>query len=357
MPYKALCFIFGTFLLIFKAFGDPEPPSLGTQLDKLAPHAAGLALVEVTSIMEVDARPKCGNLYLEVRFRIIHSSGMTTNEIHVVKEYGGNRPSRAIPYQPHGPVKLDTFKQGQRYWVAFCSQYDYEQYPQWISNSWPENDSPDALEEAVRVDYYATGPQFHPELGLTHRYRVTHGKKSWSVYLERDGRLLWTAELPGEIKLDKNSYVDWRTIHLEHHPWGLVPAHDKSSGWYLCAETYHQLEVGNDYGLPAGDYRSEYALDADDGKTATIWISKIHLGPRASPWIIRHFDSQTGKVKTEERFEHVSTGGLQAGSNEERWYRQHVRTFDPATGVVKTQADFRFASTPEGSRFLPVNPQ
>lgn len=81
-------------------------PTLREQLGKLAPHAAAVAFVEVEDIEEVDARRSDGNLQLDVRFRILRSTGEVRNRVDIVKERThsqlSNRQGQATLARPHG---------------------------------------------------------------------------------------------------------------------------------------------------------------------------------------------------------------------------------------------------------------
>ena len=334
-----------------------DEPSLGEQLERWLPRAAGVAHIEVVDIKEVDTRPNDGPLYLDVRFRILRGTGVTADCIQITKAHGGLSPRNNPPVKPYGPAKLDTFKKGERYWVGFCSQYDGVRCPQGVVNCWPDKDGPKILEEAIHMDHYAHRPQYHPESGLTHSYRTREDKKSWQVRMERDGKLLWEADLPGEKFKGERFDGEWRLLHRERWPSGLGQAEENRSGWYLLAETTGRLESGNGYGLPAEEHRITYALDADSGETAAIWVTVMRLGPTSTPRVIQYFDQKTGKVRREERFDSFESGGLAAGAEKEYWYRKLVRTYDPNTSQLKGEEVFRFATPPHGSTFVPVNKQ
>ncbi len=330
-------------------------PSQGEKLEKLVPHAAGVAQVEVVEIKEVDMRPGDGPLYLEVRFRILQSSGVTTETIAITMAHGGHFPPNTPPFKPYGPIKFDTFKKGGRYWVAFCSQYDGVRCPQGIVQSWPDGHCPKLIEDAIQSDHYAHRPQYHPKSGFTHSYRTNKDKKSWQVQLEREGKRIWEAVLPGEKFKGDRLEGKWRLIHRDHWPSGLQYADKNGSGWYLFAESSCFLESGNAFGLPAKAYRMTCALDADTGKISATWVTIMGLGPTSTPSVIHYFDQSTGKVRREERFDLFEIGGLTVGAKEERWYRKLVRTYDPKTNRLISEEAFRFTQSPEGSKFVPIN--
>src|SRR5262245_1902910 len=98
-------------------------PSEHAGLEKLAPRVAGLALVEVAGIKEIDRRPADGNLVVEVSLRVERSTGEVRDQILILKAYGGKGRTGLKP-RMDGPVKLDTFEKGKQYWIAFSSSYD-----------------------------------------------------------------------------------------------------------------------------------------------------------------------------------------------------------------------------------------
>ena len=255
-------------------------PSLGEGLAKAAPRAAGLAQVEVIEIKEVDQRPGDGPLSVHVRFRILRKTGATTDSVRIIKALGGHQPPNAPPFKPLGPVKLDTFKVGERYWVAFSSQYDWERYPQGVVDAWREQAAPEAVGEAVRIDYYAHRPQYDPRSGFTHSHRTEKGKTAWQVRMERDGKLLWEVSLPGEKFKGETFDGEWRLLHRQQWPSGLGEADRSRSGWFLLAETQSRLDVANLYQLAAAPYRLTYALEAHTGKTTAVWVSRLDLARR-----------------------------------------------------------------------------
>lgn len=330
-------------------------PSLAERLETLVPRAAGVARVEVTDIQEVDSRPGDGPLYLDVRFRILRSSGATRDRVHIVKAHGGHRGANSPEFKPYGPVKLDTFKKGHRYGVAFSSQYDWTRCPQGVVNAWPGRDVPDVLDEAIRRDHYAHRPQYDPGSGLTHGYLTGKDKHGWRARMERDGTLLWEVSLPGEKFEGERLEGDWGLLHRRQWSSGLGHADENRSGRFLLAETAADLEKANRYALPAGKHRLTYALDADSGKTAAVWVSRPDVGATSSPSVVRYFDLKTGGLRREERYDLLETGGLAAGAKQERWLRKLVRTYAPGADTPETEEVFGWTGSPEGGGYAPVN--
>lgn len=175
--------------------------------------------------------------------------------------------------------------------------------------------------------------------------------------MERDGKLLWEVDLPGKKFSGQEFAGEWRLLHREQWPSGLEHAAENQSGRYLLAEAASPLQPGNGYQLPAGNYRLTYALDADTGKTAAIWVSKDGVAPTATPSVVQYLDLETGKVRREERYILVEKGGLAVGANEERWLQQLVRTYDSKTGQLEGEDVFRWTESPEGSKYVPVDKQ
>jgi hypothetical protein len=162
--------------------------------------------------------------------------------------------------------------------------------------------------------------------------------------MERSGRLLWDVKLPGEKFESEQLEGEWQILHRDQWPSGLEHADENRSGYYLFAETVHRLEKANPYGL-----HSELI--------SAIWISRLDLGPTATPSVIQYFDQRSNAVRREERYDSLERGGRAAGAEEERWYRKLVQTYDPKSGKLKKEETFRHATTPDGSKFVPVGDQ
>src|SRR5262245_6592914 len=172
-------------------------PSSDAGLEKFAPRAAGLALVEVAGIKEIDRRPADGNLVVVVSLRVERSTGAVRDQIGIVKAYGG-RGQTGLKPKMDGPVKFDTFEKGKKYWIAFSSSYD-EAYWQGVINVWPGNSENAAVfNDAVYKDSLKHRPQYHSPTRMTYSHLVAKDRKSWHVRLEKEGKLLWTTSLPGE---------------------------------------------------------------------------------------------------------------------------------------------------------------
>ena len=346
----------------------PEASSLDRALEEIAPRAEGIAQVDVVGVREVHENFCSTETYTEIRFRILRSTGATRDIIHVMTSMTGLGPDGPIHFEPHGPVCDDDFQNRRRYWVAFSSQYEWDRFPQGIVAWWPDERAPKVLDEAIRADRYADQPQYDPMSGLTHGYRVDKDKGVWRVRLERDGARLWEIELPGR-KFEAGMVwgarpdcpCDWRLIRKrwsrELQSWTSVLEHadDNTSGWYLFAEGLCRLDDANPYGVPAGEHRITWALDADTGRTAAIWVAvRLDVGPTSTPGKVRYYDTKSGRLRREEMYEGLEHGGIAAGNEKEEWFRKLVRTFDPATGELMSEESYRHASTPHGNDFVPV---
>jgi hypothetical protein len=89
MRYLAAPSIVGI-LLVCCTQAPAGEPSLGERLEKLVPRAAGVAQVEVVDIKEIDARGGDGDLYLDVRLRILQGTGVTPVNVYITLARGGN---------------------------------------------------------------------------------------------------------------------------------------------------------------------------------------------------------------------------------------------------------------------------
>ncbi|MFO0937582.1 MAG: hypothetical protein U0798_13810 [Gemmataceae bacterium] len=330
-------------------------PSLTSRMEKLVPHASGLALVEVTNIKEVDRRAGDGPLSQDISFKIVKSTGTTLESVSIIKESGGHMapPTAAPRPKPRSAVSLKTFTKGERYWVVFASySHVLVEYHDGILAVWPIKDAPKELEAAVQADLYSHRPQYDPKSGLTFSWRNEKEKKSWQIRMEKDGKQLWEKSLPGEKFGGTDRFSgQWTLLHRDQWPSGLGFAEQTPSNWYLLAESLTDLDAGNPYQLPAGKYRIVSILVAETGKTAGVRVCPSNS---ADPRVIHFYKLQTGKLMHEEWFDFLTTGGKAAGNSEESWLRKTVRKYEPATGQLKQEEIYRFASTPQGSTFLPV---
>jgi hypothetical protein len=324
-------------------------PSLGERLEKLVPRAAGVAQVDVVSVKDIDSRPRDGPLSTDVRLRILRGTGATSTYIAIIKARGGLQPRNSPPFKPHGPVKFDSFKMGERYWVAFASPYDYERCPQGVVQFWLEKDAPKMLEEAVRADHYVGRPFYHPDSGLTHSYPPAKDTKSWQVRMERDGKRLWEVDLPGE-RYRGTYFREWLFLNLSQLPGDLGYDKESRAGVFLYADTTSVLEEGNRYRLDAGKYKLRYALMADNGKIASISMFRFE---KSDASVNHYFDLKTEKLVREERYDWLEKGGLAVGATAEGWLRKVVRNFDAHTGKLHAEAIFYCVE----STFYPVKKQ
>jgi hypothetical protein len=117
--------------------------------DVAAALAAGkaAALIEVTSIKEVDSRPVDGNLVDIVKFKVVKSSGQVPDQITITKDFGGRRigprPS------PVGVLYPNPLEVGKRYYVVF-NEDDFQKYQQGVVAWWIESDTPADLADALK---------------------------------------------------------------------------------------------------------------------------------------------------------------------------------------------------------------
>lgn len=324
--------------LLALALAAPPP-----QLDSLAPHAAGVALVEVVKVEEYDARPSDGNKGIEFTLKRIRGSGTFRDTISVVTEFGGHRPPGSDP-KPSAPLKPDSLKKGGRYWIAFASLHEFDQYNQWIIGFWPEKDArAAAFEAAVKADAYRWSPQYVPELKLSYGHVLE--KDTWRVRAERDGKVLWEKTLPGKP-------LDSYHFGLFQGTGGSLEVPMPKCGHILFTESDTRLAADNAFGLPAGPYYVNNGLDPVTGKRHATWIRKAQ---ESSVEILnRAYDPDTGKPTRDERFDYLKSGGQAVGAKTEEWWRKVERTFD-ATGKVTKEEVFRYDDSAEqGERWVKV---
>jgi hypothetical protein len=168
--------------------------------------------------------------------------------------------------------------------------------------------------------------------------------------MEQAGKTIWERDLPGE-KYAGAYEGEWRLLSRSQVPDESEYARNNPSGVFLFAETADDLEQGNSYRLPAGKHRLRYALNADTGEPAAVWVSNFDQSPHSTPAVVQTFDPKTGRLRREERFDFMKTGGLALGAKEESWLRKIVRTHDAQTGKLVKEETLRW--TP-GGVYVPV---
>jgi hypothetical protein len=310
---------------------------------EFSPHAAGVALAEVVAVEKYDERPSDGDAGVRFKLKLVRGSGRFRDEIDVVTEHGGLRAPGDTP-KPSAPVKPDSLKKGERWWFAFCSEYDYEKHNEGVIGFWPEKDAKAAsLEAAVKADSYRRRPQYDPQTKLTFSTAVEKGK--WRVLAEKDAKVLWEVALPGEP-------TDPQFFGLYLSPGGELDVTMPKCEQILLAETDTRLEAGNEFGLPAGPYFVQGGFDPESGKLLARWVRKPQ-GPHVA-LVNRAYDPDTGKATFEQRFDFPTTGGKAAGAKAENWYRKIERTL--GAGKVTKEETFRYDESAEaGKRWVKVS--
>src|SRR5262245_7126939 len=100
------------------------------KVEEFAPHASGVALVEVVKIKKYDERSTDGNKGVRFMLNRVRGSGEFYDTIDVATEFGGFRGGE-VP-EPSAPVKADSLKKGDRVWVVFASRFEYKKHNQGV---------------------------------------------------------------------------------------------------------------------------------------------------------------------------------------------------------------------------------
>ncbi len=328
-------------------FAIPLVAADARKLDEVAPHASGVALVEVVGVEKYDERSTDGNRGVRFKLKRVRGSGEFWDTADVVTEFGGFRGGE-VP-KPSHPVKIDSLKKGERYWFVFASECEYEKYNQGVIGFWPEKDAKvaEVLEAAVKADTFRWHPQYDPKTKLT--YGRVSEKSKWRVRVEKDSKVLWEKEIPG-TKVD--GYFSWGLCEATGDDFvaKLPPC-----GNLLLAETATKLEKDNEFGLSAGPYHVTTGFDPENGTRYASWVHKAEVG--GVELVRRTYDPATGKAQREERFEFLTTGGKAVGAKTEDWYKKTARTFDPATGKVTKEETCRYDQSAEpDKRWIKIVP-
>jgi len=304
------------------------------ELSKVAPHAAGVALVEVQEKKEYDFRGADGNKSVCFSVTKVRGTGDFQKELSVITAYGGMRPPNSKP-RPSLPLKPDSLEIGKRYWIAFASGDD-DRYNQQVIAFWPEDDPvAETLEAAVRDDVLKWKPQYISALGISYGHIIEDG--TWNVRGEKDGKVLWEHTLTGK---PLNSYY----FGLFESTGGSFEVAMPACGQILFTESDTKLDEGNEFGLPAGPYYINHGYDPTSGTRHGTWIRKAQAG--SVEVLNRSYDLKTGKPAREVEFDFLQTGGITVGASTETWWRKRERDFD-AKGHVTKEVTYRYDETQE----------
>lgn len=327
-------------------FALPLVAADAPKLDDFAPHASGVALVEVVGVKRYDERSTDGNKGVRFKLERVRGSGEFWDTVDVVTEFGGFRGGE-VP-KPSHPVKVDSLKKGERYWFAFSSEHEHQKYNQGVIGFWPEKDAKaEALEAAEKADTFRWHPQYDPETKLT--YGRVSEKGKWHVRVEKGGKVLWEKEIPGAPVDGCASWGLWDNTGDDFVP--KFPA----CGKLLIAQTATALDKDNEYGLPAGPYHVTTGFDPESGTRYAAWVYKAEVG--GVELVRRAYDPPTAKPTREERFESPRTGGKAVGAKTDDWLKKTARTFDPKTGKVTKEEVFRHDQCADpNNRWIKITP-
>ncbi|MFO0976790.1 MAG: hypothetical protein U0996_10355 [Planctomycetaceae bacterium] len=302
-----------------------DPP----ELSKVAPQAAGVALVEVLEASEFDYRPGDGNKGVRFSVKKIKGTGDFLKELQVVTEYGGLRAPNSKP-QPSLPLKPDSLVVGERYWIAFASQYD-DRYNQRVIAFWPEDDAvAKTLEAAAQNDVLKWKPQYIPRLNVSYGHLIEDG--TWKVRGEKDGKVVWEHTLTGKP-------LDSYNFGLFESTGGSFEVAMPACRQILFTESDTKLDEGNEFGLPPGPYYINHGFDPISGTRHGTWIRRAQAG--SVEVLNRRYDLTTGKPAGEAEYDFPQTGGLAVGASAERWWRKRERDFD-ANGKVTSEVTYYY---------------
>lgn len=318
-------------------------------IETLAPHAAGIALVEVTAAKKYDMRPSDGNAGVEFQFKILRKSGRVRTKIRVITAIGGARPAGAKPFKPTGPVKHDSFTPGKKYWVAYSGDKDWTKYPQLVVSFFPESAKPAAnlFDKAITANRYRWQPQYDRKLNLTYGYVESEVSNHWRIRVARNRKKLWEKDVRGK---KSGSYMAW-TLYAG----GMygIPKTLPKCGKVLYAQSAIELDEKNEYQLPAKKYYVLTGYDPETGRRAATWVLRFGTG-----WVNElHVDyhPQTGKPITRARWDSPTTGGLKVGARKDAWWRKTVTRYDQNTGRETGRDIFRYDERqPSGKRWVKV---
>lgn len=331
--------------------GTSASDSDASALDKLAPHAAGVALVEIVE-PDGDDRPQADgqNGPRQLLFKIHRRTGTTRDGLALAGSAQTAEAADGVEGAGNeaAAVELPTFRSGRKYWVAFASRYQSDRYPHGIIAAWPDGKQPKPITQAVEQNQLADHPQFDPKTGLTHTVlKLDHGVR---VRLHKRQELLWTTRLP-----DETSDGGFRPEYTRLTPsaaWAsLIAPRRIDAGTYLVVKAQGNLPEANRFHVPPmndshaqfGGYTLDYIVCARDGRLVAVQVIRPAVqwsGPTPPPEgfsMVCLIDPKTGKVTHDIR----DQGG-----------RRTVRVYDPQTGRRTRSEVYRWLGAAEDGRWM-----
>ncbi|MEM7456423.1 MAG: hypothetical protein AAF456_18905 [Planctomycetota bacterium] len=246
-----------------------SPADDASAIEECFAIAAGVSLVEITSLEHHDSRPACGNLELLIGIRTLQSTGATISQTGMILEQGGLSAPRGATQNPE-PIVIwqpEDLEVGQQHWLAVAPEHSVAlEVPTNVHGvimAWPADhvEALSACAAAVESDLFLWQPQYDARYGITFEHKVLEKGQTWRIRVRKGEEQLWAEDLDG--------------IRSERYgAWGIFGSRfaTSSPGPLLTAETAKQLEADNEFGMEPGLYYvlESYELENGIGREAVI---------------------------------------------------------------------------------------
>jgi hypothetical protein len=305
-------------------------------LDSLVPGASGAFVAQVVEVSEHDARGIDGDLYQSVKLRVLRSSGLTLDDLYLVRAGSemisamkmATKPDHRPPPEPPARFRVgpDALQQGRTYWFAKASELD-RRYPQEIAGIWPAESTSAVrvVDGAIATDAYAWHPQTWRG-GYVTGWRLEGDSLRTQLRVWLRGRLFMERRLEGE--LDPGYYERWH-VFLGREMAAVRPPGCDEAGYYLVAACRTELNGSNAFQLVPGRYKVLHVFELKTGHE----VAAQALNDVASQIerVFQAYDGQ-GRMIYERVHDFLPRGGKSVGNDTENWLRLYERWIDPQTG-------------------------
>ena len=323
-------------------------------------HASGACLARIARLEEHDDRPCDGDHRIEAWLEIKESSGSVPEFLRLVIDHGGMMPIEVLEEleasEANMVLRHDSLKQGEWHWFVFSEDYDSSKYPYQVAGWWRHGDGnvPADVVDAVQNDRFADHPVWDKTLNVVSSY--TQSENEFRVRVREGDSLREEALL-----FDKRIEGTLQSLHLAHFPTTYEMEWPDGRNQHLVhVFTVGDLPEENEFGLPPGAYRINYAYELETSAKAAVWVAR-----NQEIWLMqafRQYDLETGKPAIVMEFELLPAGGNDAGGETEQWYRRTVKKFH--NGKPASEEIFRHGTITHGtervyssSGWIPVSKQ
>ena len=309
----------------------------GASAESILRRASGACLAKVVRLEEKNEMPSDGDHFVKAWLKIEDSTGEVPDFLYLVIQYGGMMPVEVLQQVDANlstkVMKHDSLKVGERHWLIFSKDDDPAKFPPGVAGWWRYSsaDVPADVVKAIQKDRFHDHPIWDESLNLVSTWRQEGTTATITVRkADSTGASATVFEQTVNGVIHDVSLMHYSTTYEMDWPEG-------ENSHFVHVTTVGSLAEKNEFQLPAGNYRINYAFHLESGRLACQWVAADQEN-----WLMyafRQHGVETGELEIEMRFELLSTGGKKVGCDSDEWYRRSVRRYE--SGVLKSTQIYR----------------